>query len=133
MYKEEKEYIKPAVEASLQGDFNKDSQLKIYFIYEGTTAPYTEDITEMWQISGNVFQKMTDQLYLTFEIFYGQGTYIPSDSRYSLVGLKSELRYDPISSIQLKVGYEFRLAQSGNDARFRYERNIVYFECKGVF
>lgn len=119
-----KTYIKPHLFLLLTDELNPTTNLKLSFIQQCYTNPYTEDLFDYWQIQAGIEKQIYERLGGSLSLFYGEGKYRALGISDEVTGARLEFVYDLRENTQGIVTYRYSNKDSNTLAR-EYTRNRV--------
>jgi hypothetical protein len=117
--------ITQTVEISLTDEIDRNTLATLSFARMDEATSEKEDIFRSWQVSANLSKEFTDKLNGSIRVFYGNGRYVTSNFKYSLLGVNVGVSYEFTEHLSGQANYTYSNFDSNTEAQ-GYSKNVVY-------
>jgi hypothetical protein len=125
-------HVKPNLVTGVTVQPDENTSARFSFRKHYTTTSTTQDLFNSWRLALDLFRKITDQIDVVLNVFYGEGTFVDLGITETLSGARTGLDYSVTDNVTTGVGYSFTSLESDN-AGNEYQKNLVYFKVSVTF
>lgn len=122
----------PFVRSQLTYVKDERTRAMLLFSKKYETNPYFAQIFNNWRVSASLTRRMLRRLGGNLSFFYGEGTFIATDTERRLWGANTTVKYDISRNLIGTLTYTYSQSDSDSGAR-EYSKNTVFLGLAAGF